>query len=68
MKKEITGKMRLLGYNESEMGQVSEMNKFSEICELREKILRKFDMKFKLKQVVKDTPEKESINYSKFKI
>ena len=45
-----------------------EMNKFSEICDLREKVLREFDVKFKVKQVVKDTPKKELINYSKFKI
>lgn len=68
MKNEISGKMRLLGYPEDEMKRVSEMSKFSEICELREKVLLEFDVKFKVKQVVKDTPKKELINYSKFKI
>ena len=68
MKNEISGKMKLLGYPEDEMKRVSEMNKFSEICDFREKVLREFDLKFKVKQVVKDTPKKELINYSKFKI
>jgi len=68
MRNEISGKMRFLEYPEDEMKRVSEMNKFSEICDLREKVLREFDVKFKVKQVVKDTPKKELINYSKFKI
>ncbi len=68
MKNEISGKMRLLDYPEDEMKRVSEMSKFSEICELREKVLLEFDVKFKVKQVVKDTPKNELINYSKFKI
>lgn len=68
MKNEISGKMRLLDYPEDDMERISEMNKFSEICDLREKVLREFDVKFKVKQMVKDTPKKELINYSKFKI
>ena len=68
VKNEISGKMRVLGYLEKEIEQVSEMNKFSEICELRERVLREFDMKFKVEYVVKDTPKKELLNYSIFKV
>ncbi len=65
--KEILSKMRLLDYPDDEIVNGSEKKAFSEICKLREKIFIEFDMRFKISQMVKDTPKKEILNYSLFK-
>ncbi|MFC1563001.1 hypothetical protein ACFL4Z_03020, partial [candidate division KSB1 bacterium] len=66
--REILSKMRLLDYPENEIMSASDRKSFSDICELRGKVFNEFDMRFKINQVVKDTPEEEIINYSMFKI
>ena len=68
MQNEIASKMRSLKYPVHEIEHISEIRNFSELTSLRDKILHEFDIKFKVQYVVDDLPEKETPDYSMFKV
>ena len=68
MQNEIASKMRLLEYPDYEISRVSRIRNFSELCNLQEKVFHEFDVKFRVQYVVDDSPGKEILDYSMFKV
>jgi len=58
MQDEISSKMRSLNYTNAEIDRVSRIRNFSELSNLRDKILHEFDVKFKV-QYTMETPSKK---------
>ena len=61
-------KMQLLNYSDFDIERVSALKNYSEIYEMRERILNEFDRKFNIKPVVKDTPKNHITSYANFKV
>jgi len=55
MQNEISAKMKLMEYSEGEIERVSSIKEFSELCSIRDKVFRKFEVKFRIQYMVKDT-------------
>ena len=68
MEKELSGKMKVLGYSEEEVRRVVEIDTFQEVCEVRNRVLYEFDKKFNGKTVVKETPKQTVIKVTNFKL
>lgn len=68
IQKELSGKMKVLGYGEEEVRMVAEMDTFQKVYEMRNRVLYEFDRKFNGETVVKETPKQTVIKVTNFKL
>ena len=68
MEKELSGKMKVLGYSDEEVRRVGEMDTFQKVCEMRNRVLYEFDKKFNSETVVKETLRQAVIKVTDFKL
>ena len=68
LQKEISGKMKILGYSEEEINKISDVNNFKELCEFRERILYEFDKKFAINNSVSENHNQPTIKFTEFKL